>query len=563
MRNEIFLSATSAFICENLREICENLREIVNQYIYSMQRRDFLKNISLATLPAFLGGFTIKAFGANQMLAALSGANTETDHVLVLIQLIGGNDGLNMVIPLDQYSALSNARANILIPDTQVLGLTGTNLTGLHPAMTGMRDLYDAGKLHIVQSVGYPNQDYSHFRSTDIWLTGADTNQSLDTGWLGRYLGYEYPNFPVGYPNATMPDPIALQIGSVISPSLIGVNGVMGMAINSTSDFYNAVNGTVDPAPATKAGKELTFLRQVAQQTDVYVNTIVAAASTVTQQAPYPAGNTLAAQLKIVANLIAGGLKTRIYMVSSSGLGSFDTHDDQVVAGDTTTGKHAGLLASVSDAIKAFTDDLAFLGVEDRVIGATFSEFGRRIQSNGSVGTDHGAAAPMFIFGKEVQGGILGTNPVIPATITSNDNIPFQYDFRSIYATLLQDWFCVPNADLNSILLNNFQTLPLLNNTCAGVGIHELNQTAGETLIKNYPNPFGDTTTISFRTQGGHTAIQIFNYEGKVIQVLVNEVYAPGDYTISWNSTGLAAGNYYARLQNGSIQQVRSMMKIA
>lgn len=527
-----------------------------------MQRRDFLKNISLAALPAFLGGFSIKAFGANPMLATLAGANTETDHVLVLVQLNGGNDGLNMVIPLDQYSALSNARANVLIPDTQVLPLTGTSLTGLHPAMTGMRDLYDAGKLHIIQSVGYPNQNYSHFTSTDIWLTGADANQSLDTGWLGRYLGYEYPNYPVGYPNTTMPDPIALQIGSVISPALIGMNGVMGMAINSTSDFYNAVNGTVDPAPNSKAGKELSYIRQVAQQTDVYVNTMVAAAATITQQAPYPTNNSLAAQLQIVARLIAGGLKTRIYLVSSSGLGSFDTHDDQVVASDTATGKHANLLGSVSSAIKAFMDDLAFLGIEDRVVGATFSEFGRRIQSNGSLGTDHGAAAPMFIFGKEVQGGILGTNPIIPTTVASNDNIPFQYDFRSIYATLLQDWFCVPSADLNGILLNNFQTLPLLNNTCAGVGIHELNQSAGETLIQNYPNPFTDKTNITFQTNGGHTAIQIFNYEGRVVQMLVNEVYDPGTYTISWDSIGLATGNYYARLQNGNIQQVRSMMKV-
>lgn len=527
-----------------------------------MQRRDFIKNISLATLPAFLGGFSIKAFGTNPMLAALAGTNTETDHVLVLIQLNGGNDGLNTVIPLDQYAALSAARSNVLISDNQVLSLTGTNLTGLHPAMTGMRDLYDAGKLNIIQSVGYPDQNYSHFRSTDIWLTGSDANQTLNTGWLGRYLAYEYPNYPVGYPNTTMPDPIALQVGSVISTSLIGLNGVMGMAINSTSDFYNAVNGTIDPAPNTKAGKELSFIRQVAQQTDVYVNTIVAAAATVTQQAPYPTGNSLADQLKVVARLIAGGLKTRIYLVSTSGLGTFDTHDDQVDASDTTTGKHANLLGGLSSAVKAFMDDLAFLGIEDRVVGATFSEFGRRIQSNGSIGTDHGAAAPMMIFGKQVQGGILGTNPVIPTTVTTNDNLPFQYDFRSIYATLLQDWFCVPSNDLNGILLNNFQTLPILNNTCAGVGIHELNQNAGENLIQNAPNPFTDITNITFQTKGGHTAVQIFNYEGKVIETLVNNDYVAGTYTIYWNSEGYAAGNYYARLQNGNIQQVRSMIKV-
>ena len=125
------------------------------------------------------------------------------------------------------------------------------------------------------------------------------------------------------------------------------------------------------------------------------------------------------------------------------------------------TGTHADLLDKVSVAIKAFMDDLTFLNVDDRVTGMTFSEFGRRIKSNSSEGTDHGAAAPMFVFGKKVQGGIIGTNPSIPSVISSSDNIPMQYDFRSVYASLLQDWFCVPPGDLNSILLNNYQTLPI------------------------------------------------------------------------------------------------------
>lgn len=525
-----------------------------------MQRRDFLKNISIASLPAFLGGFSVKAFGANPMLSAFTAANVETDHVLVLIQLNGGNDGLNTVIPLDQYAALANARTNILIPDTQVLALTGSSTTGLHPAMTGMRDLYDAGKLNIVQSVGYPNQDFSHFRSTDIWLSGSDANQVIDTGWLGRYLGYEYPNYPVGYPNSTMPHPLAIQMGYAISSSLFGLNGVMGTVVANTTDFYDDLNGIIEPLPNTRVNKELSYLRLLSSQTDSYINTITSVASTVTQQLSYP-NNGLAAQLKTVARLIAGGLKTRIYLVSSNILGSFDTHSNQVEGVNHSMGMHASLLGGLSQSIKAFMDDLEFLGIDDRVVGATFSEFGRRIQSNGSMGTDHGAAAPMFIFGKEVQGGIVGTNPVIPATVTEDDNIPFQYDYRSVYATLLENWFCVPNGDLNSILLNNFQTLPLLNYICT-LDVHELNQHAGETLIQNYPNPFTDKTTISFRTQGGHTEIQIMNYEGRVIQTLVNDICAPGSYSVSWNGEELAAGNYYARLQNGVLQQVRSMIKI-
>lgn len=527
-----------------------------------MKRRDFLTNIAIATLPTFLGGFPIKAFGANPILSTLAGANEETDHVLVLIQLNGGNDGLNTLIPIDQYSALYQARQNIIIPDSDILPLTGTNVTGLHPAMTGMRDLYDAGKLHIVQDVGYPNQSYSHFRSTDIWLTASAANQTLDTGWVGRYLNSEYPNFPMSYPNTTMPDPLAIEINSTSSPVFASLTGSMSMAINNVDDFYNVITGMQEPAPNSNAGTELSYIRQISLQTNAYNDTIAAAANMVTQQAVYPVDNSLAQQLKIVARLIAGGLKTRLYLVNSSGLGSFDTHGSQVVASDTTMGKHATLLGGLSDAIKAFTDDLAFLGVEDRVIGATFSEFGRRIKSNSSLGTDHGAAAPMFIFGKNVQGGISGTNPIIPDNVSNNDNVPLQYDFRSIYATLLQYWFCVPAASLNSILLNNFQTLPIINSTCAGVGISDMNQTAGENFIQNYPNPFTDKTTISFRTSGGYTSVEIFNYLGQVIETLTAEIYLPGNYTLSWNSEGLAAGNYYARLQNGNIQQVRSMIKV-
>ena len=219
-----------------------------------MKRRDFfLKAAPIVTLPALINGFSFRAFAGSPMMQALSNS-VLTDHVLVLIQLNGGNDGLNMVIPLDQYSNLSTARANILIPDTQVLPLSGITGTGLHPAMTGMQQLYDDGKLNIVQGVGYPSPNYSHFRATDIWLTASDSNQVLDSGWTGRYLNYEYPNFPTGYPNATMPDPLAIQIGSSVSLALQGPAASMGMAISDPTSFYNLINGIQDPAPNSPAG---------------------------------------------------------------------------------------------------------------------------------------------------------------------------------------------------------------------------------------------------------------------------------------------------------------------
>jgi uncharacterized protein (DUF1501 family) len=525
-----------------------------------MKRRDFFRTTVPATLiPSLLNGFSFRAFAGSPLMQALTSA-TLNDHALVLIQLNGGNDGLNTVIPLDQYTNLANARANILIPDTQVLPLSGITGTGLHPSMTGMQQLYNTGKLNIVQSVGYPSPNFSHFRATDIWLSGSDANQVLSNGWSGRYLNYEYPNFPTGYPNLTMPDPLALQIGSTVSLALMGPTTSMGMAISDPTSFYNLINGVQDPAPNTNAGKELTYVRQVAQQSSAYSTVILNAANNITTQSSmYPTAgvNSLADQLKIVARLIAGGLKTKIYMVN---LGGFDTHSDQVDT-STTTGTHATLLSKLSEGIAAFMDDLTFLNIEDRVMGMTFSEFGRRIKSNSSEGTDHGAAAPLFVFGKDVQSGILGTNPTIGSTVSSNDNVPMQYDFRSVYASVLQDWFCVPSSDLSTILLSGFPTLPIVQSSaCNTVDLHELNQAAGINLISNYPNPFTSSTYINFTTSGGHTLVQVFDNEGRLIKTLADGEYDAGSYKLWFENENYGSGVYYARLQNGSVQQVRNML---
>ena len=298
----------------------------------------------------------------------------------------------------------------------------------------------------------------------------------------------------------------------------------------------------------------------MAQQTNQYAVRIKAAAANIPSQSTYPTNNSLADQLKIVARLVAGGLKTRVYMVS---IGGFDNHSGQVNIADVTTGAHATLLQKISDSVKAFMDDLKFLGVESRVIGMTFSEFGRRIKSNSSTGTDHGAAAPMILFGSNITPGILGTNPIIPASATVNDNVPMQYDFRSIYASILENWFCVNSTDLQTIMLKNFQSLPIVNGaSCKATGIDDINRGAGISLINNYPNPFVESTTISFKTKGGHTLIQVIDTLGRVINTLVEKDYLPGDYKITFNSYGLPAGVYYARLQNGQVSQVKAMLKV-
>jgi Protein of unknown function (DUF1501)/Secretion system C-terminal sorting domain len=251
-----------------------------------------------------------------------------------------------------------------------------------------------------------------------------------------------------------------------------------------------------------------------------------------------------------------------VYMVS---FGGFDTHSVQANT-DTTTGSHATLLGRVSAAIKAFQDDIKGLGVEDRVVGMTFSEFGRRIKSNSSVGTDHGAAAPMFLFGSKIDPGMLGVNPTIPANASVNDNIPMQYDFRSIYSTILEKWFCLDNSVVSSLfppgINSQLQSLPLIKaGACSGITPPP--PASGDFLITNAPNPFTGSTTIKFKTEGGHTLIQIMDTLGRMLKVLIDTEYpTAGTYTVTFNGESLPPGIYYARFQNGVTQHVRAMLKV-
>jgi uncharacterized protein (DUF1501 family) len=524
-----------------------------------MERRKFLKNVIPVTaiFPSLLNGLTVKTFGATGFFQALAGA-ADNDHVLVIIQLSGGNDGLNTLIPISNYGDYNNLRTNIAIPQNKILRLDSYDKAGLHPAMTGMQQMYNEAKLTMLYSVGYPSPDQSHFRSTDIWLTGADSDQYLSTGWTGRFLSDTYANFPVGYPNSKMPDPLGIQIGSILSPVFMGPGGFTAMAVPTDTDFYGLINGLQEPIDNSPMGDELLYLRTVAKQTNKYADAITAAAKKITSQAPYPANNDLADQLKTVSKLIAGGLKTKVYMVSMSG---FDTHGAQVQGGNTTIGRHSDLLKELSDAVAAFSADLKFQGTNKRVIGMTFSEFGRRIKSNGSAGTDHGAAQPVFIFGDLVKTGVLGNPPDLPATITQDDSLPMQYDFRSVYSSILRDWFCVDPADITTMLYKNYQYLPFIETTACTLNTEELNK-LGDNLITNYPNPFVTTTTLTFKTMGGHTLIQIFDPTGRLVAVPLDDLYDEGTFNITFDAGQLSAGIYYARLQNGSTQQVRTMLKV-
>ncbi|MBU3675641.1 MAG: DUF1501 domain-containing protein, partial [Chitinophagaceae bacterium] len=344
-----------------------------------MKRRDFLKLSSAATLAYSMNGIPIHAYGENGLMKT----QNSNGKILVIIQMSGGNDGLNTIIPLDKYSELSNARSNILIDPQAVLTLNGQPNTGLHPAMTGLQQMFNDGKVNIVQGVSYPDPNFSHFRATDIFFSASDSNVYEETGWIGRYIDSQFPGAPQAYPDPNFTSPLSIQIGTSVSSLFTGANGLNGLAVSNISSFYQIMSGQVDPAPNTPAGHELTYIRFISQQTQAYTQAIQIAANSGNNLATYPANNYLADQLKIVARLISGGLQTPVYMVN---IGGFDTHDNQVDQMDHSIGQHAKLLKNLSDAIAAFQDDLTQLGKDDLVTGCTLTEFGRRIKSNGSGG---------------------------------------------------------------------------------------------------------------------------------------------------------------------------------
>jgi hypothetical protein len=322
----------------------------------------------------------------------------------------------------------------------------------------------------------------------------------------------------------------------------------MGMAIANTSSFYQLLSGGVDAAPNTPAGHELTFIRQVVSQTQVYTTTIQAAARRAQNLSPlYPTAgqNSLADQLKIVAQLVAGGLSTRIYVCN---LGGFDTHTLQVPStGSTAMGTHATLLGRIAEAVNAFQDDLRRLAVQDRVVGMTFSEFGRRIRANAGFGTDHGAAAPLLVFGTKVNPMVHGANPSLPANAGVNDNIPMQYDFRSIYTSILQDWFQVAPATLTQLFGRSFPYVPVLR-PGALLATSKAMEVADFTVYPN-PVPRESKTTVAYESAGGHVQIVLLDTLGREVRRVVDRPLPRGPQQLSLDLSGLSAGAYYCQVR--------------
>lgn len=516
-----------------------------------MKRRTFVKNVSLASagLPFVFNNFQIEAI-AKELFPV---PKAFEDRVLILIRLNGGNDGLNTIVPIDQYDNLFIQRSNIILPENQLISIANNN--GMHPVMTGMANLFNNGQLSIVQNVGYPDQNRSHFRSMDIWTTGM-MNPEITTGWLGRHFTVDHPDYPTGYPNLDFPDPFAISMGYEVSATCQGLISNFSHTVVDPFTASTLPNSSVTN-DGSYYGNHMEFLAGVINQTNQYgtqISNAANAGNTMSSLYPASGGNPLADQLRQVAQMISGGLQTKIYILNVNG---FDTHDNQTVETDTTLGAHADLMKQVSDAIYAFQDDLVLLGLEKRVLGMTFSEFGRQIASNASVGTDHGDAAPLFLFGDCINQQIYGPNPIIPDTVVNQAGLPMQIDFRDVYASVLLQWFGVEETTVNSL----FEHSVTYHNIVGGCELDLDQATKSMNQTKVYPNPAGNLTTLKIDGNGEVTKIHLIDTKGSHVKDIFEGKLNVVTHHIPIDLSNLNPGIYRIVIQNESFSQSIQLFK--
>jgi len=408
--------------------------------IFPLTRREFLRKTGGVGLLAFSGmapSFLTRSVYAGTPLP-------EKDRtILVVIQLAGGNDGLNTVIPYtdNNYYRL-RPKISIKKPDLVI-----RDELALHPSCEPLHQLLQEGKLSILQNVGYPNPNRSHFRSTEIWETASGADSFEYSGWLGRYID----NYCSGAPDS--PDPHGIHVGDVIPQSFHSdePHSIYGLRpkgrIARMDEQLNQSYAKL--LESDHQGSQASYLQHTMMNAMVTERRVEKMVEDYTPMVSYP-GNTLAQSLRRIAALIAADLETRVYFVSQSG---YDTHVNQTV-------QHARLLSELSGALYAFQKDLDCHGKGKQVLTMTFSEFGRRPSENGSSGTDHGTAAPLFVLGGGVKGGVLGTSANLD--LDPRQDIEYGIDFRRVYGTVLDQWL---NAKSDKVLGNSYEPVPFLART--------------------------------------------------------------------------------------------------
>ncbi len=569
-----------------------------------MKRRNFIKKLSLAAVPFTLGGIPIRLMAENSLTRMAE--QSTNDRVLIILQLHGGNDGLNSIIPVEAYDEYYRWRANIAIPAKNSLRkmilldstLPSDAQVGLHPDMIAMKDLYDRGRMAVVQGVSYKNNNGSHFRGRDISFMGGGFDDYFSSGWVGRYLQQEYApkTYPADFPNAEMKDPLAIEMGSDVSlifhqegniPTSISLNDPQSFA-QLVEELEGFTDQGVDPRGKpplalndSPYGKELNWILELEDKSEDYAERLYdvyrnASVTSVTYPERYPFNapqgslkNGLSPQLQLIARLLDGGgpglgVKTKVFLVK---LGGFDTHAEQVESYDPTMGHHAALMYHISSAMKAFQDDLKARGLEDRILTVTTSEFGRRVRANGSYGTDHGTGAPVMIFGKGVQPGVVGKVPDM-----NQENVEMQFDYRQVYANLLRDWMLVDDAKINNDIFfkdfingpkedgtGNYEPLPLATQVISGVQENFVGDRFS--LDDCYPNPATDYTTIPFKINNTNLVeIILKDNQGRTLKNLLHEERTEGTHTIKVDVSDLSTGIYFYQIKSGFFKETKKLI---
>ena len=543
-----------------------------------MERRKFIRNLTLGGAAGFtLGGIPLNLLAGNSALKRIASAS-DNENILVFIQLHGGNDALNTLIPVSQYNDYYNLRSNIAIPDYGTRKFINVDTTvaeadqvGLHPDMLSFKDMYDDGMVSIVQNVGYPDMNLSHFRGRDIVFMGGDAYDDYQSGWMGRFLDNVYPGYPDAYPSQDMPDPLGVELSGTLSLAFHRETGIpIGLNLGNPDQFYNLISSVgVDPPitiPDSHAGDELRYIMEFEKKSNQYAERLknvyeAGSNSSVEYPVEYPyatqanyAKNPLSGQLKLIARMISGGVKTRIFLCR---IGGFDTHGEQTVDYDPTLGIHASLLYHLSTAIKAFFDDLKILGIDQKVMAMTFTEFGRRAKSNASYGTDHGTSTPVFLFGPGLNPGIYGTNPDL--NDLQNGNLKYNIDYRNVYTSIVQDWFGADNQTLIDTGFSDWvdSRLPLVG-PATGINDTGLNGIS----YRIFPNPVSDQLNVFYQLPGqGTVNFTVLDNSGRVVRNISQPGYR-GDNQQSINISELPEGMYHLRITHGNSKTSNQFIKI-
>ena len=518
-----------------------------------MERRTFIKNTAaigagMIVVPNMIYARQDVEFVPNEKLLS-----DFDDNIVIFIELFGGNDGLNTIVPAedDEYFKI---RPYINIPKEESIKVNDIYFNkglveGVHN--NGFQRMFEDGRLAIVEGIGYDQPNMSHFRSEDIWQSGinpkTNNNVKLLEGWLGRYFSLKLPDFPLNIPE----HPLAISIDGTTPLMFKSGKGDMGIALTNPEKFYQLGLG-LTPKESLMSGelnyfKEFNYIHTIARQSELYSKAVYEAyqkGSELIDKSLY-SGNSLSQKMMLISSLIAGGLKSKVYFLK---LSNFDSHAQQMDTG--YTGGHYTLLNNLASAVSEFMDDALKAGFSERVTGMTISEFGRRAYDNASRGTDHGAASMQFVFGNDkfVNGGYWNNRPNLK-DLDINGNLKYQTDYRVIYSEVLEKRLSATPDDISKVFGESFLPLNILENRTTSVESY-LRKSNDDYLIIT-PNPNYGNGMINFEViKPSKVKLAIYNSNGKLNTILIDRLMVEGNYSINFNIKD--SGVYFAALSSGN-----------